>query len=226
MFLRLPLLHGGMKGNGDDDANVVIEGHGDTADGFSRLHTQPSPPNCSVSRVESVKKPMHDQASLDAEALTEEHADLVQAHESCKDVKTRYKECKKELAMIQSAYDENVSAYNQLSKNYDGALTREKSLQDMIEEIEEEKKETEQLCNEQTERIKQLEATLKQSANDAHQLRLDRERYAVEADKGKCFAVGKGFIDGLFVSSKDKDVQAILKATSGVDPTSSDTFME
>ncbi|GJU97623.1 hypothetical protein Tco_1326894 [Tanacetum coccineum] len=173
---------------------------------------------------------MHDEASLDAEA---KHADLVQAHESCKDVKTHYKECKKELAMIQSAYDENVSAYNQLSKNYDGALTREKSLQDMLEEIKEEKKETEQLCNEQTERIKQLEATLKQSANDAHQLRLDRERYAVEADKGKwslgevfSFAVGKGFIDGLFVSSKDEDVQAILKATSGVDPTSSDTFME
>ncbi|GKB76617.1 hypothetical protein Tco_0943512, partial [Tanacetum coccineum] len=39
-------------------------------------------------------------------------------------------------------------------------------------------------------------------------------------------AVGKSFIDGLSVGRKDKDVQAILRATPGVDPTSSDTFME
>ncbi|GJS00616.1 hypothetical protein Tco_0317124 [Tanacetum coccineum] len=38
--------------------------------------------------------------------------------------------------------------------------------------------------------------------------------------------VGKGFIDGLFVGQKDEDIQTILKATPGVDPTSSDTFME
>ncbi|GJT84016.1 hypothetical protein Tco_1058358 [Tanacetum coccineum] len=37
--------------------------------------------------------------------------------------------------------------------------------------------------------------------------------------------VGKGFIDGLFVGQKDEDIQTILKATPGVDPTSSDTFM-
>ncbi|GJS91252.1 zf-CCHC domain-containing protein [Tanacetum coccineum] len=61
---------GGEKGNGDDDANVIIEGHGDTADGFSRLRTQPNPLNDSVSRVESVKKPMRDKASLDAEVTS------------------------------------------------------------------------------------------------------------------------------------------------------------
>ncbi|GKF16362.1 gypsy type transposase, partial [Tanacetum coccineum] len=69
------------------------------------------------------------------EALTEEHADLVYAHESCKDVKSRYKECKKELSKSQSAYDEKASAYDQLSKNYEGALIREKSLQDRLEEL-------------------------------------------------------------------------------------------
>nr|GEW29323.1 hypothetical protein [Tanacetum cinerariifolium] len=165
------------------------------------------------------KKPMRVQAFLDAEAsysagrfgnlpftpqwgltdysrmaLTKEHADLVQAHESCKDVKTHYKECKKEFAKIQSAYDETVSAYDQLSNNYDGALTRVKNLQDRLEEMEKEKKETE-------------------------------EKYVVEAGKGKCLVVGKGFIDGLYVGRKDEDVQAILKDTPGVDPTSSDTFM-
>ncbi|GJZ57538.1 hypothetical protein Tco_0613032 [Tanacetum coccineum] len=39
-------------------------------------------------------------------------------------------------------------------------------------------------------------------------------------------AVGKGFINDLSVGRKDKDVQAILKATPSVDPTSSSTFME
>nr|GEV54877.1 zinc finger CCCH domain-containing protein 34-like [Tanacetum cinerariifolium] len=197
---------GGEKGYGNDDSNVIIEGHGDTVD----------------------------------------------------DVKARYKECKKELAKIQSAYDENVSTYDQLSKNYDGALTREKSLQDRLEELEEEKKEIKQLSIKQTERIKQLEEALKQSDDDAHQLRLDRETYVVECGNGKMvrrwiineylltfvchlhqsveykrslgevfiISVGKGFIDGLSVGRKDEDVRAILRATPGVDPTSSDTFIE
>ncbi|GJS51874.1 hypothetical protein Tco_0625236 [Tanacetum coccineum] len=117
--------------------------------------------------------------------MTEEHADLVYAHESCKDVKTRYKECKKELVKAQSTYDEKVSTYDQLSKNYDGALIREKSLQDWLEELEEEKKETRQLNTEQADRIKQLEEALRQSEADAHQLRLDREKYAVEAGNGE-----------------------------------------
>ncbi|GKC71402.1 PXMP2/4 family protein 4-like protein [Tanacetum coccineum] len=74
-------------------------------------------------------------------ALKEQHANLVYAHESCTDVKAHFKECRKELAAVQSAYDEKVSAYDQLSKNYDRALTREKGLQDRLEELEEEKKE-------------------------------------------------------------------------------------
>nr|GEZ07077.1 hypothetical protein [Tanacetum cinerariifolium] len=39
-------------------------------------------------------------ALLYFEALMEKHADFIYAHESCKDVKARYKECKKELAQI------------------------------------------------------------------------------------------------------------------------------
>ncbi|GKC44153.1 hypothetical protein Tco_1061875 [Tanacetum coccineum] len=119
------------------------------------------------------------------EALKEQHTDLVYAHESCKDVKASYKEFKKELVAVQSAYDEKVYAYDQLSQNYDGALTREKSLQDRLEELEEEKKEADQLNSSRTDRIKQLEEALKQSEADAHQLRVEKERYAVEAGMGE-----------------------------------------
>ncbi|GKD44053.1 hypothetical protein Tco_1268698 [Tanacetum coccineum] len=42
------------------------------------------------------------------EALTEEHADLVYAYESCKDVKALHKDCQKELAKVQAAYDRKL----------------------------------------------------------------------------------------------------------------------
>ncbi|GKA72897.1 hypothetical protein Tco_0779113, partial [Tanacetum coccineum] len=54
------------------------------------------------------------------EALKEQYAGLVYAHESCAYVKVRFKECRKELATVRSAYDEKVAAYDQISKNYDG----------------------------------------------------------------------------------------------------------
>nr|GEV83553.1 hypothetical protein [Tanacetum cinerariifolium] len=47
-----------------------------------------------------------------------------------------------ELAVVQSAYNEKVSAFDQLSKNYDGALLQEKGFQDRLEELEEEKRES------------------------------------------------------------------------------------
>nr|GEV82177.1 hypothetical protein [Tanacetum cinerariifolium] len=123
---------------------------------------------------------------LYVKALTEEHADLVHAHESCRDDKAHYKECKKEMGRV--------------------------------EELEDEKKEAKQLSIEQADHIKHLKEALKQSEEDAHQLRLDSEVFSL--------AVGKGFIDGLFVGRKNEDVQAILKATPSIDPTSSNTFME
>nr|GEV65459.1 hypothetical protein [Tanacetum cinerariifolium] len=91
---------------------------------------------------------------LHFEALKEQHADLAYSHESCKFVKARYKECKKELATVQSAYDEKVFAFNQLFKNYDGALIQEKGLHDMLEELEEKKKEEDQLNSSPADRIK------------------------------------------------------------------------
>ncbi|GKD68121.1 hypothetical protein Tco_1322211, partial [Tanacetum coccineum] len=143
------------------------------------------------------------------EALMEQHADLAYVHESCKDVKVCYKECKKELVAVQLAYDEK----------------------DRLEELEEEKKEVDQLNSSQAHRIKQLEEVLKQSEADTHQLRVKKERYAVEAGRGKMvrqriinqylpifvrrlhqsaeykrslrevfsLAVGKGFMDGISI---------------------------
>ncbi|GJR92582.1 hypothetical protein Tco_0264756 [Tanacetum coccineum] len=110
---------------------------------------------------------------------------------------------------VSSAYDEKMFAYDQLSKNYDGPLTQEKILQDRLEELEDEKKETEQLNSEQ-------------------------ERYAVKAGNGEMrslgeafsLAIAKGIIDGISIGCKDSDIHAILKATPNVNPASSDIFME
>ncbi|GJX02744.1 V-type proton ATPase subunit B2 [Tanacetum coccineum] len=191
------------------------------------------------------------------EALKEQHADLVYAHESCADVKVRFKECRKELAKVQSVYDEKTTAYDKLSKNYEGALNREKSLQDRLEELEEEKKEVDNLNSSQADHIKRLEEALKQAEADAEQLRSEKVRYAVEAGQGEIvrqkiinqylptfvrrlhqsaeykrslgqvfsLAVGKGFIEGISIGRTEEDIQAILTATSNVDPSSSDTFL-
>nr|GEU51269.1 hypothetical protein [Tanacetum cinerariifolium] len=184
--------------------------------------------------LETMEKPVRDKVVPDAEAsysvrrfatrkhflcfeaLSKEHANLFYAHESCKDVKARYKECKKELMKVQSAYDEKAD------------------------------------------RIKQLEEALRHSEANAYQLRLDRERYVVEAGNGEMvgcriineylptfvrqlhqsvvykwppeeafsLAIGKGFIDGISIGRKDPDIQAILKATPNVNPVSSEIFME
>nr|GEX01353.1 putative reverse transcriptase domain-containing protein [Tanacetum cinerariifolium] len=81
---------------------------------------------------------------------------------------------------------------------------------DRLEELEEDKKEVNQLNSSQADRIKQLEEALKQSEADAHQLRVEKECYVVKAGKGEM----------------DTDIQAILKATPNVDPASSDIFMD
>ncbi|GKA65530.1 hypothetical protein Tco_0765237 [Tanacetum coccineum] len=131
------------------------------------------------------------------------------AHESCKDVKACYKECKKELAKTQLAYNEK----------------------DRLEELEEEKKEMEQLNSKQADRIKQLKEALKQSEADSHQLRLGKEKYVVEAGNGKMERLLASLLvnfysNGISIGHKEPDIQAILKAIPNVDPASSDTFME
>ncbi|GJW96990.1 hypothetical protein Tco_0178798 [Tanacetum coccineum] len=235
-----PLIHvselmtGGKGVQENVDATFVNEGHRDNEGGLSDR------------RPETMEKLVHDLAAPDAEAtaskffrfeaLIEEHADLVYAYESCKDVKAHYKDCKKELVKAQAAYDEKVSEYDQLSKNYEGALTRKKSLQERLEELEEERKETDQLNTWKANCIKQLEETLKgemvrqRIINQYLPTFVRRLHQSAEYKRALAevfsLAVGKGFIDGISLGRKDADIQAILKATPNVDPTSSATFMD
>ncbi|GJW61817.1 hypothetical protein Tco_0111152 [Tanacetum coccineum] len=157
------------------------------------------------------------------DALREEHANLVYAYESCKDMKVRYKKCKKELAKLQSGFDEKVLAYGHLSQNYDAVLTRKQGLQDRVEELKMEEDETEEVCAKQTDRIKQLEAELNQSEVDAHQLHVDREKFIIECGQGEMV---RRRIINKYLPTFNPDIQAILKPTPNVDPASSDTFME
>ncbi|GKD26298.1 hypothetical protein Tco_1232512, partial [Tanacetum coccineum] len=123
-------------GQGNVDASHAIEGHGDNEDGLSGLQIRPSPAHPFGRRLDTLEEPAPKNIVLDAKARTfplpingdsriqvawtTHHADLAYAHESCKDVKVRYKECKKELVAIQLAYDEKVSTFDQHFKNYDG----------------------------------------------------------------------------------------------------------
>ncbi|GKC99919.1 hypothetical protein Tco_1170194, partial [Tanacetum coccineum] len=127
------------------------------------------------------------------ETLSEEYSNLAYAHELCKEMKTRFRECHKEMARLQSAYDENVSSYDQLLKDYDGAAAR----------------------------IKKLEEDLQKSEEGTQQLRMDQEKFtSVEYKRslGKAFslAIGKGFMDGVSIGRKKDDIQAILAATPEV----------
>ncbi|GKC06188.1 hypothetical protein Tco_0997798 [Tanacetum coccineum] len=112
--------------------------------------------------------------------------------------------------------------------NYDDALNIEKGLNERVEELEGEKKGLEDTNLRQADQIKQLEDELKKSKENAHQLRVDREKLAVECGNGEIvsLAVGKGFIDGISIGKKDEDVQAILVETPNVDPAASASFME
>nr|GEW56175.1 hypothetical protein [Tanacetum cinerariifolium] len=89
------------------------------------------------------------------------------------------------LAKVQAAYDRKVSDHDQLSKNYEGTLVCEKSAQERLEELEEEKKEPDQLNAKHLDRIHQLKEALKQSEADVDQLRREKEHYAVEAGRGE-----------------------------------------
>ncbi|GJU96460.1 hypothetical protein Tco_1321216 [Tanacetum coccineum] len=164
----------------------VFEGHSDNQDALFGPQTRPSLAHPSGRPRTVPEKVAPEKFMLEAEAtLKEQHVDLMYAHESCADVKVRFKECRKELAKVQSAYDEKTTAYGKLSKNYEGALIREKSLQDRLEELEEEKKEVDNLNSSQADHIKRLEEALKQAEADAEQLRSEKVRYAVEAGKGE-----------------------------------------
>ncbi|GKD00841.1 hypothetical protein Tco_1171115 [Tanacetum coccineum] len=85
---------------------------------------------------------MHQQSNalLRFEALSEEYADLHYAHESCKEMKLCYKECKKEMSKLHFKYDKNVSTYDQLLMDYNSVINTKKGFSESMEELEAEKK--------------------------------------------------------------------------------------
>nr|GEX31467.1 hypothetical protein [Tanacetum cinerariifolium] len=141
------------------------------------------------------------------EALKEQHADLAYVHESCTDVKARYKECQRELAMID----------------------RIRQLEEALKQAE---ADAEQLRAEKVHfavKAGKREIVRQKIMNQylptfVHRL---HQSAGYNRSLGQVFtlAVGKGFIDGISIGRKEEDIQAILKATPNVDPTSSETFL-
>nr|GEX21228.1 hypothetical protein [Tanacetum cinerariifolium] len=182
-------------GEEKDQENVgpdfAKEGNGDNEDGLSGLCTQPNPVHYFDQCLESVERPVRDTVVPDAEEIRGYVTSLplnslgsyyANPHSN---MKVHYKECKKELAKLQSPFDKKVSAYGHLSEDYDAVLTRKKGLQERVRELEKVKVETKEVCMKQANRIKQLEVELKQSKVDTHRLRVDREKFAVECGNGE-----------------------------------------
>ncbi|GJY20886.1 hypothetical protein Tco_0393452 [Tanacetum coccineum] len=167
------------------------------------------------------------------ESLSEEHANLVYAHESCKEMKARYKKCKKEMGKLRYAYDESVYAYDQLLKYYDGALNTKKGLNERVEEMEGEKKELEDLRVDREKLVVECgnrEMVRHRIINEYHPTFVRQLHQSAKYKRalGEVFslAVGKGFIDGISIDGKEGDIQAILVETPNLDPAPSATFME
>nr|GEW42513.1 hypothetical protein [Tanacetum cinerariifolium] len=127
----------------------------------------------------------HANVLLRFKALSKKHVNLAYAHESCKEMKVRFRECHNNMSKLQLAYDENVSSYDQLMKDYDGHLNTEKGLSDRVEELEGEKKELEEINIQHADQIRQLKKELKKSEEGTYQPKLDREKFVVECGNGE-----------------------------------------
>nr|GEV94610.1 protein NYNRIN-like [Tanacetum cinerariifolium] len=140
---------------------------------------------------------------LHFEALKEQHADLSYAHKSCKDVKSRYKECRKELAVVQSAYNEKSESDAQQLRVEKECYAVKAGRGEMVRQ---------RIINQY---LPTFVRRLHQSAEYKRSL-------------GEVFnlAIGKGFIDGISIGREDADVRAILQDTLNVDHASSDIFMD
>ncbi|GJV64664.1 hypothetical protein Tco_1475492, partial [Tanacetum coccineum] len=96
---------------------------------------------------------------LHFKALSKDYANLHYAHESYKEIKLRYKECKKEMAKLRTEYDNN--------------------------ELEAEKKELKDLNGKQDDRIRQVEAELNESVKESHLLRKEMENFSLKCGDGE-----------------------------------------
>nr|GEX91323.1 hypothetical protein [Tanacetum cinerariifolium] len=127
------------------------------------------------------------------EALKEEHANLVYAHESCKDVKVLWFVRRVHKIDLRSKRRRKRTGSAECKTPRSGEMVRQRIINQYLLTF-----------------VRRLH----QSAE-----------YKRSLGRAFSLAVGKGFIDGISIGRKDADIQAILKATPEVDPTSSDVFI-
>ncbi|GKF00519.1 hypothetical protein Tco_0023869, partial [Tanacetum coccineum] len=132
------------------------------------------------------------------------------------------------LSEEHSAYDENVSAYNQLLKDYDGALNIKKGLNERDEDLEGVKKGLEEVNAKEVDRIKQLEEELKKSEEGTHQLRVGREKLVVKCGNGEMVRqwIVNEYLPTFFCRLHQSAEYKRALAMPNVNPASSVTFME
>ncbi|GJR96085.1 hypothetical protein Tco_0268259 [Tanacetum coccineum] len=137
--------------------------------------------------------------------LFEEHANLVYAHESCKEMKACYKECKKEMDNLRSAYDENG-----LEDVNAKQMDRIKQLEDKLKKTEEgthqlriDRKKLVVLCgNGEIVRQRIIKEYLPTFVRWLHQ----SAEYKQNLGEVFSLAVEKVFIDGISIGRKEEDV--------------------
>nr|GEX48454.1 hypothetical protein [Tanacetum cinerariifolium] len=106
------------------------EGADDNEGVLSGLQARPSPAPPFGHRLKAMEEPASEVAGPEAEAKSSS----MDKSRDCRDMMSNLF-----TPADEEFFNEGTSAYENLSKNYDGALTREKSLQDRVEELEEEK---------------------------------------------------------------------------------------
>nr|GEX44847.1 hypothetical protein [Tanacetum cinerariifolium] len=133
------------------------------------------------------------------ENLSEEHANLVYTRKSCKEMKARHKDCKKELEeelkkSEKDAHQLKVNRERLDVKCENGEMVRQRIINEYLPTF---------ICQ------------LHQSVE-----------YKWALGEVFSLAVRKGFIDGISIGRKEEYVQAILAEMPNVDPAVSATFME
>ncbi|GJT73513.1 gypsy type transposase [Tanacetum coccineum] len=156
----------------------------------------------------------------------------------CQSSQHKYACCKKKLVDLQVAFDAKVSDYGQLSHDYKDALRREEALKLKNTELETGKKAYDSEAG-----VEQLRPDRERFAVAARQGEVIRKRLITEyfptfvrrllqsneykelVGEVLSLAVGKCFINGISLGWTQADVDALLKASPGVNPASSDLFM-
>nr|GEU96576.1 hypothetical protein [Tanacetum cinerariifolium] len=199
----------GPRGKGNADASYVLEGHGDNEGGLSGLHIRPSPIHPSGLRRDILEEPAPENVVPDAKAsyFSRLFGNLPFTPQWGLTNSSRMdnsRECQAMMANLFTPADEEF--FNDGVRD-ESAIRRSWKL----------------LCQsaqQQANILLRFEALKKHHADLAYSAEYKRSL-------GKVFtlAVGKGFIDGISIGRKEEDIQAILKATPNVDPTSSETFL-